>query len=130
MNDRPSDIALAKLPQWAQRYIDNLEMKLGEAKRELHEHLAQNPQSEFAIQRFVVNTDEGPDLTFLPKERTILAFLDTKYEASKIDRGALALKVMEDIPGNRYLQISTWSGYPSVRPQAANVIHVHLEERK
>jgi hypothetical protein len=121
---------LASLPEWAKHHIKILEMRLAEAKDELHRHLDNKP-SEFAIHRPQACGDPegGPLDAFLPEHTTVSAFLDDWADGARLDRKGLQIRRAGDKSEGYYLEVSTWGYYPSVQPQAANVLRIRLVEK-
>jgi hypothetical protein len=117
-----------KLPQWAQRHLQLLEMRLGEAKRELHRHLTANPKSEFAILRptAIASEKDGPQEAFLPANLTLFCYLDDNVGETYHERKTLSLRRSGDKSTGYWLEVSAWANYPSIQPQASNVFRIRL----
>jgi hypothetical protein len=122
---------VAKLPQWAQRHIELLEMRLGEARREVQANRTANPPSDFAVFHPGAITGKFGETveSFLPEGRTILCYLDDNKDASYHDRKVLMLRRGGDKSHGYHLEVNCWAGYPAVQPQASNCLRIRMMER-
>lgn len=108
----PVDPREAKLPQWAQRQIEQLRMRLDEAR----EKLAGIPRADA-----VAFTDPFSDYQ-LP----VAKMRDTVRFYVSPSRGWIDVRMREDGNG-RYLEVMT-SNRTNITPHASNLIEVRIEE--
>ena len=127
-NDKPSDIALQRLPQWAQKHIAHLEMKLHEAEKDLLE-LQTKPPSEVAIHNYSGIDHGQAEYIFLPKRSHIIFFLDELKGKSRIDRKCIEITRCGEPGEEYYLDVTGSSDFPIVRPKAANCLNLGVSDR-
>lgn len=120
---------LAKLPKWAQDHINFLEMRLKEAQEELRSYVDLQEPSDVAIDR--ISNFEQP-LLYLPKHSSIVFFLDNDHEKPMRLRKAIHLRRnnnSQNDSGHFHLALSTAGrGFPTIMPQAANCLRVHVTD--
>lgn len=123
----------SKLPKWARDHIELLEIRLAEAKEELTAHL-EHPMSSVAVERTEGMMGNGPRFVYLPRGATIAFFLDDDLDIEPRERKIISVRRAQQkgswsVQGVEaaqfYLEVSTGgSCFPSVQPQAANVVRI------
>lgn len=128
----PELIAM-KLPNWAQRHIEMLEMHLKEANADLDK-----VRGVATVQNRIIVPDTEHSARPLMDRDRIVFFLHPAHPeraqapADEYDRVAIRVRLAPEEDGDRCadrVEVSTSSGLLQIYPQMGNVIHVGVEDR-
>jgi hypothetical protein len=93
-NDLPSEEAIRKLPQWAQKYIKNIEQERDVSIRALNEHLDQQTKSKIYWDQYVCtgeNKEGGPSSKrfYVQSDRVVVESCGVQLQVSCHDGSSM-----------------------------------------